>query len=385
MSELDPVILAEVNRGNSLAINVLHPLISGISGAVVDGVTPAVGMSAQFPSTKPLLQSVAAEWLRSGVLAPRESYPDVPDFLTLLGTTYGAAESITFPTSVAINSVACFGSLVVVSTGANTTFVSKDRGVTWTLASGVASQAVFEANGFIYANMTSNLKRTSNGDTWETCSGITGQICGMAYGNGVYVAPSTASDTACWTSTDGVSFTVRTISASAITKTSVCFVNGFFLASPAGNAQRFLISYDGVTWSVINAIPNSSTIVTYFAMAAGDKALAFTNDGIYESYDGSSWTKVGALPASFIFSSYYPKCFYSDGLIGVFGTQSLLLSNNPTSFVSVAFAAAVHAAAVSGDYLVGGIQTAGTVFYRRKLNRFVGSPKFVDGLYYRVK
>lgn len=384
MSELDPVILAEVNRGNSLASNVIHPLISGISEAVVNGVTPAAGMSAQFPSTKPLLQSGAAEWLRSGVIAPRESYASVPDFLTLLGTTYGATENSVLPISTGIVSVACFGSLVVVSTSANTTYVSKDRGATWALASGVASLAVFEANGFIYASFSSNLKRTSNGDTWEACSGVTATVCGVAYGNGVYVAPSTTSDTTCWTSTDGVSFTARTIGSSAASKMSVCFINGFFLVSPAGNVAGPFISYDGITWTVATLVAGQTPGI-YCVLAAGDKALAFTTAGVFESFDGGTWSKMGALPTGFTITTLYPKCFYSDGLIGVLGTTSLLLSNHPSSFVSVAFAAAIHAASVSGDYLVGSIQTAGTVFYRRKLNRFVGSPKFVDGLYYRVK
>lgn len=369
MSALEPVILSEVTK---------------VASAVAQGVAPIIGMAAQFPSTKPLLQIGTTEWLRSGVIAPRESYTNVPDFLTLLGTTYGAAENSTFPISTGIASVACFGSLVVVSTSANTTYVSKDRGVTWALASGVASQAVFEANGFIYASSGSNLKRTSNGDTWETCSGVTATVCGVAYGNGVYVAPSIVSDTVCWTSTDGVSFTARTIGSSAASKLSVCFVNGFFLASPAGNVAGPFISYDGITWTVATLVAGQTPAINC-VLAAGDKSLVFTNAGVFESFDGGTWSKVGALPTSFTIISSYPKCFYSDGLIGVLGTTSLLLSNYPSSFVSVAFAAGVHAAAVSGDYLVGGIQTAGTVFYRRKLNRFVGYPRFVNGTYYRVK
>ncbi|MGT9149846.1 hypothetical protein [Aeromonas hydrophila] len=384
MSELDPVILAEVNRGNSLAINVLHPLISGISGAVVNGVTPAVGMSAQFPSTKPLLQSGSAEWLRSGVIAPRESYLSVPDFLTLLGTTYGSADNSTLPASVAIVSVAVAGPMVIVSTSTNATYVSKDRGITWTLASGVASQAVFEANGFIYASTGSSLKRTVNGDAWEVCSGFSSSLIGVSYGNGVYVAVPSASESVCWTSSDGISFVQRTLGSGATAKTGLCFINGFFLVSPAGNVAGPFISYDGITWTV-TTLAAGQTPGIYCVLAAGDKALAFTNSGVFESVDGSNWSKAGALPTGFTTTNLSPKCFYSDGLIGVLGTTSLLLSNHPSSFVSVAFAAAIHAASVSGDYLVGGVQIAGTGVYRRKLNRFVGSPKFVDGLYYRVK
>lgn len=385
MSELEPVILAEVNRGNSFASNVIHPLISGISGAVVNGVTPAVGMSAQFPSTKPLLQSGATEWLRSGVLAPRESYPGVPDFLTLLGTTYGAEENGTLPASAGIASVAVFGSLVVVSTTAGTTYVSKDGGVTFTLAPGVPSQAVFEANGFIYASSGSNLRRTANGDTWQVCSGISSTLSGVAFKGGVYVAVTAASESISWVSTDGIAFTSYNITVLGDnSKNSVCAVNGFFLMGPDGSVMGPLISYDGVRWALVTLVAGS-TLSVYCVLAAGDKAVAFTTLGIFETVDGFSWVKTGALPSGFNMNSGYPKCFYSDGLIGILSSSDILLCNHPSSFSTFTFVSGVPAAAISGGYLVGGSRTAGTVFYRRKLNRFVGSPKFVDGLYYRVK
>ncbi|MCF5912054.1 hypothetical protein [Aeromonas veronii] len=370
MSALDPVILSEVNK---------------VASAVAKGAASIIGMASQFPSTKPLLQLGSTEWLRSGVIAPRDNYPLVPDYLTLLGPSFGESDNGTLPAPVGIASVAVFGSLVVVSTTADTTYVSKDGGITLTLASGVQSQTVFEANGFIYASSGSNLRRTANGDTWQVCSGISSTLSGIAFKGGIYVATTIASESVSWVSTNGLAFTgynITVLGSSA--KNSVCAVNGFFLMGPSGSVAGPLISYDGVTWALVTLVAGS-TLNVHCVLAAGDKAVAFTTLGIFETVDGFSWVKTGALQSGFNINSGYPKCFYSDGLIGILSSSDILLCNHLSSFSAYTFASGVPAAAISGGCLVGGSRTAGTMFYRRKLNRFVGSPKFVDGLYYRVK
>lgn len=370
MSALEPVILGEVNK---------------VAAAINQGLSPSIGMAAQFPSTKPLLQIGTTEWLRSGVIAPRDTYPTVPDFLTLLGTTYGAPENGNFPTAFGVISVASVGAMIAIATGGNQVYISKGRGLTWTLASGVAAISVFEANGYIYASFSSsNLKRTLNGDSWETCVGTTSLLCGVAYGNGVYVAVPSGSDTICWVSTDGVNFTQKTMLSAPASRVGVCFVNGFFLAAPTGAVAGPVVSYDGSFWSPVTLV-SGQTFTLAGVLAAGERALVFTTTGIFESADSVVWTRVGALPSGFSVNTAYPRCAYGDGLIIVFGTTSLIIANNPSSFVFVAFNGTAHSAVVSGEFLVAGTAASTGNMFRRKLNKFVGYPKFTNNTYYRVK
>ncbi|HDN9784826.1 TPA: hypothetical protein P2N00_000464 [Aeromonas salmonicida] len=384
MSEFDPVILAEVNRGNSLVSDVLSPLISGISGAVIGGVTPAVGMSAQLPSTKPMIVQENTEWLRSGVLIPQEGYVGIPDYLTQLGPGVIATENGVLPSSVNVVSTASIGALVVFAASSGGVYVSKDRGLTCLIASGVSASAVFECNGFIYASNSGSLRRTSNGDTWEYCTGVTGAVCGIAYGNGVYIAPSSDSTNVCWTSSDGFSFAIK-LTAPAAAKTSICFANGlFFLSTTQSSVVGPSVSNNGESWFVATLYQGASLLV-HLVISAADRIYAFTNAGIFETLDATQWIKIGIMPSSYTATPNFPRGFYQDGLLGVLSSSSVLMANHPSALVSITFGGAAHAACISGDYLIAGLTTPSSIVHRRKLGRVVGNPRYISGIYYRVK
>lgn len=384
MSEFDPVILAEVNRGNALLREVVHPLISGISEAVVGGVTPAVGMSAQFPSTKPVIVHKNTEWLRSGVLIPQEGYVGVPDYLTQLGTSVISTENSVLPLSVSIVSAACIGLLVVLVASSGAVYVSKDRGINFVVAAGVSASAVFECNGFIYASNSGSMRRTANGDTWEYCSGVASAICGIAYGNGMYIAPSSDSTNTCWFSSDGVSFVMKATAPTA-GKASICFANGlFFLSTNQTTVAGPSVSNNGESWYTV-PLYQSASLLVHFVISAGDRVYAFTNSGIFETLDGTLWVKIGMMPSSYTVTPNLPRGFYQDGLLVVLSSSSVLMANHPSALVSISFGGAAHAACISGDYLIAGLTASSKIVHRRKFGRVVGNPRYISGIYYRVK
>ncbi len=201
-----------------------------------------------------------------------------------------------------------------VITGSRTRTTSID-GVTWTTGSNALSatnswNAVCGGdpadNGNIVvvavASGTRVLNYSYDCTTWTAnATGMpsTAAWTSLAFGEGVFVAVSTTSSTAAASSTDGITFTARTLPSSA-NWLSVAYdsVNGNFAAVSGGTSTAAAYSTDGTSWSSAT-LPSSGD---WRCVAAGNGTLVAlrynSTEGAYSTDGGVTWDACDTLPVT---------------------------------------------------------------------------------------
>jgi len=121
----------------------------------------------------------------------------------------------------------------------------------------------------------------------------------LAFGEGIFVAVSTTSSTAAASSTDGITFTARTLPSSA-NWLSVAYdsVNGNFAAVSGGTSTAAAYSTNGTSWSAAT-LPSSGD---WRCVAAGNGTLVAlrynSTAGAYSTDGGVNWNACNTLPVT---------------------------------------------------------------------------------------
>ena len=165
------------------------------------------------------------------------------------------------------------------------------------------------------------------GAAWTAGTAITGSpiISSMTYGNGVFVAVGGTSS--CASSTNGSTWTVRTVpTLGAGTYSSVAYGNGTFVAISTGN-NATAVSSNGNSWIAGGNLPSSATWTSvaygngrFVAIASGSRSVAISLD------KGISWSATTpGLPTSQNWSSIS----YGQGLFIAVNSNSAFLATSP--------------------------------------------------------
>lgn len=148
-------------------------------------------------------------------------------------------------------------------------------------------------------NTTSGIETSTDGLSWtvRTTPNLGTIIGGIAYGNDIYVAvyqTAGTSTTAVMTSPDGVTWTTRTTPSTTFGFKGIVFGDDLFviLRSSGSGAHHVSTSEDGITWSDLITIPDPDSS-TWGKIIYGDGKYIIINTSSGTDYliseDGENW------------------------------------------------------------------------------------------------
>jgi hypothetical protein len=147
---------------------------------------------------------------------------------------------------------------------------STNDGLTWT-NSGVASGLsiiglAHDGTRFVALSAGGVPVTSTNGTNWTVQTTIASggaQFGSMVWGNGVFVAcPYSGTTGVCYTSTDGVTWTQRSIGVAQFFG-KVVFLNNQFVAINTSSPYHLCTSSDGITWTAKTNCPLSPNSIIY--------------------------------------------------------------------------------------------------------------------------
>ena len=175
-------------------------------------------------------------------------------------------------------------------------------GTTWTARSAAEANpwsSVTFGNGTFVAvsnNGTNRVMTSTDGITWTPRSVPASSWASVTYGNGVFVAVAGFGTDRIMTSPDGVTWTPR--GSSTDSWAGITFGNNTFVAVATMGTNRVMTSTDGITWT--NRSVPTGGIQGWSAVTWGNNkfvAISFTgfNDRVMTSPDGVTWTYAQAI------------------------------------------------------------------------------------------
>jgi len=175
-------------------------------------------------------------------------------------------------------------------------------GTTWTARSAAEANqwsSVTFGNGTFVAvsnNGTNRVMTSTDGITWTPRSVPASSWASVTYGNGVFVAVAGFGTDRILTSPDGVTWTPR--GSSTDSWAGITFGNNTFVAVASMGTNRVMTSTDGITWT--NRSVPTLGIQGWSAVTWGNNkfvAISFTgfNDRVMTSPDGVTWTNAQAI------------------------------------------------------------------------------------------
>ncbi len=175
-------------------------------------------------------------------------------------------------------------------------------GTTWTARSAAEANqwsSVTFGNGTFVAVSNSGTNRvmtSTDGITWTPRSVPASSWASVTYGNGVFVAVAGFGTDRIMTSPDGVTWTPR--GSSTDSWAGITFGNNTFVAVATMGTNRVMTSTDGITWT--NRSVPTGGIQGWSAVTWGNNkfvAISFTgfNDRVMTSPDGVTWTYAQAI------------------------------------------------------------------------------------------
>ncbi|CAB5028322.1 unannotated protein [freshwater metagenome] len=175
-------------------------------------------------------------------------------------------------------------------------------GTTWTARSAAEANqwsSVTFGNGTFVAVSNSGTNRvmtSTDGITWTPRSVPASSWASVTYGNGVFVAVAGFGTDRIMTSPDGVTWTPR--GSSTDSWAGITFGNNTFVAVASMGTNRVMTSTDGITWT--NRSVPTGGIQGWSAVTWGNNkfvAISFTgfNDRVMTSPDGVTWTYAQAI------------------------------------------------------------------------------------------
>ncbi len=214
------------------------------------------------------------------------------------------------PASVQWKDVA-FGNGLYVAVGADTTVATSPDGATWTIRRMGNGQGVFNgiefANGqFVAVGMGSPTRTgaalimtSPDGANWSivdsVAATVNAQLRDIAYGGGTWVAVGFGGAKVL-SSTDARTWTIRGTPGIAI-PAKVTYGAGRFVASGSGNTA--LTSTDGITWTNPTVTASTNTLIEGAAFGSGKFVLVGRdsnfNAAAFTSTDGTTWTPANPI------------------------------------------------------------------------------------------
>jgi hypothetical protein len=175
-------------------------------------------------------------------------------------------------------------------------------GTTWTARSAAEANqwsSVTFGNGTFVAvsnNGTNRVMTSTDGITWTPRSVPASSWASVTYGNGVFVAVAGFGTDRIMTSPDGVTWTPR--GSSTDSWAGITFGNNTFVAVASMGTNRVMTSTDGITWT--NRSVPTGGIQGWSAVTWGNNkfvAISLTgfNDRVMTSPDGVTWTNAQAI------------------------------------------------------------------------------------------
>ena len=176
-------------------------------------------------------------------------------------------------------------------------------GTTWTARNATEAnfwQSVTFGNGTFVAvstNGTNRVMTSSDGISWTARSVPASTWTSVTYGNGVFVAVAGFGTDRIMTSPNGVTWTPRGSSTDGWA--GITFGNGTFVAVGMGPTNYVMTSTDGITWTN-RSIPTSSSGAQWQSVTWGNNkfvAISGTgfNDRVMTSADGATWSYAQAI------------------------------------------------------------------------------------------
>jgi hypothetical protein len=155
-------------------------------------------------------------------------------------------------------------------------------------------------------------RSTDRGDSWAECGDAgfgTNKVLGIAYGGGVFVAGETGGKMA-RSGNYGASWVEVVNSTFGISQINrIRYLNGKFYA--VGYSDRMAYSANGVNWTAVNDILNTSNGIWDIAYGSGKYIVTGRGDLMRYSENGiDGWQKADGLG---IFSSNIVTITYADG------------------------------------------------------------------------
>lgn len=150
---------------------------------------------------------------------------------------------------------------------------------------------------------TSRIAYSSNGTSWNTTNTpISAPLSRVAYGNGVYVAITTSTNSQYVSSNNGTSWTMRNLPIIA-TFNDIKFGHGIFVMVGQNGANHYIYkSTNGINWEQIElSISNIQLQYVYFV----NNTFILSGDMNYVvSYDGINWEIYNGVGSSFSGATY---------------------------------------------------------------------------------
>jgi hypothetical protein len=234
-----------------------------------------------------------------------------------------------------------FGGGTFVAVGETTDVMTSSDGIGWTThptPAGTRWSNVIYGNGVFVAVSSAPgapVMTSVDGVNWTLQSAPDGGWGAMAYGNGTFVVvgPAAFGPNRLMTSPDGVTWTVQ--DSPTDDWAGLAFGNGRFVAKAGLSPTTVaLTSTDGVTWTE-QASPSSA------GLAFGDGVfLTSSPSGVYSSADGVTWVRTGAP------EGYWVLGHGGQAWIGLELSGSRIIRSGPPAAVGPAPAVPVAAAPV---------------------------------------
>jgi hypothetical protein len=215
------------------------------------------------------------------------------------------------------------------------------------------------------ASSTAYLSSSSDGTNWTDRTIPAGVYSGVAFGNGLFVAPR---GTHAAISSDGITWSSVSLPSigSGQSTGGIAFGNGMFVVSASsgdGSVIRIFRSTDGSTWTS-HAVNFVSAAITYAAGLFAATAPTSSTD-VWTSGNGTSWT-LGVLPAS---DAWKPVTALSSTL---FTTRSVATSGD--NYILRLASASVTAVNGSASFTATASVSSGqTISYQWQLSTDAGS------------
>jgi hypothetical protein len=176
----------------------------------------------------------------------------------------------------------------------------------------------------VAAGLVTAAASSTDGITWTTRTMPSAAWTASTYGNGLFVAVSTTSSAA--SSTDGITWTLRTMPANTLWY-GVAYGNGVFASVSGNNITTAASSTDGITWTL-----RTAPAAFWYGVGFGNGVfvtVSQTTSSAAISTDGTTWTSV-TMPAS---PTWYAITASTGGLTN---ESYLSISNTESYYLSAA-------------------------------------------------
>lgn len=205
-----------------------------------------------------------------------------------------------------------YGANTYVMVGENGKIITSTDGETWTQrTSGVATHlryVVYGNNKFVAAGDSGTILTSTDGITWTAVTGYTGDTVSLLYGDGVFLAMATATNTyEIYISTDGNTWTKQYTTSNTYCMTFVDFDPYYRKPQFVGVGKNGITIYGwngGTQWGTSYAANDAS----FYSIAYGNSSYVACDDTkIYHSPDGLVWETIGEFRTSHLHDIYYHK------------------------------------------------------------------------------